>query len=393
MPFTSVSVRRLLLWVAIATILLWYLAQIRSAAASGRIPLYDFIEYWSAVRILLRGGNPYDPNAMLAVQHTVGWTDSQPIMMWNPPWTLVLAVPFALLPFWTARCIWFVVCLLLLFWSADWLWRHYGGSASSRWLAWLATAVFIPVGTALYLGQITPFILAGVAGFLRAVVRKRWLLAGTLTLLVSVKPHLPYLFWVFLLLWVWRERRWKVLLGAGAALGVSLILVCLFSNHVLVQYLAALRAGPGPRIWQTPTWGVALLMLFPGTGQWLRFVPMVLGVCLAAWLWLRWRGRFAWAQHLPVVLLLSVVTSSFTWMFDWVVLLPAVLLVFVWFQAEPRRLWWLPAGFLCIELALIFQPGIEHSNFYSIWLPPALWLLFAAGKGYGPAESCARPRT
>jgi hypothetical protein len=60
--------------------------------------------------------------------------------------------------------------------------------------------------------------------------------------------------------------------------------------------------------------------------------------------------------------------------------LPVPLMLFVWFQSEPLRLWWIPAGFIAIEAILLHQPALAYSNFYSIWLPSALALLYWAGE-------------
>ena len=58
----------------------------------------DHIQYWSAARVLLDGGNPYDPSALLDAQLAAGRQREDAILMWNPPWVLTLFVPLALGP-------------------------------------------------------------------------------------------------------------------------------------------------------------------------------------------------------------------------------------------------------------------------------------------------------
>ncbi len=373
------SKKRLLLWSIILVLLLWHANDLRKTRDAGKIPLYDFIEYWAAARTFLSGGNPYSAAELVVAQRGAGWTDSKPIMMWNPPWTLPLLVPIAVLPFWVARGLWFLLNLALVLICADWFWRQYGGPDSRRWMSWLATLLFIPVGTSLFLGQISPLVLAAVTGFLWALRRNRLVLAGVFTLPLAAKPHLLYLFWLFLLLWIIKNRRWKVLLGALASMLVSSLFVVLINPPTFSNYLSSITSASGPQIWQTPTWGVAILMLFPGAASWVRFIPSLVGIAIAFSLWISWRHTFDWLRHLPTVILLSVTSSSFTWMFDWVILLPIVILILTWFQLQPRRRWCLLAALAMTQPLLVFSPAVSHTNFYTIWLPPTLWLLYWAG--------------
>ncbi len=374
------SRKRLVLWALIAILLLWHANDLRKTRDAGKIPLHDFIEYWAAGRVFVSGGNPYNSSELLAAERTAGWTDSKPIMMWNPPWTLPLILPFAFLPYWTGRGCWFVFNFASVLVSADFFWRQYGGSVSRRWISWLAVLFFIPVGTSLYAGQISPLVLAGLAGFAWALSRNRTMLAGVFTLALAVKPHLLYLFWLFLLLWMVKKRDWRVLSGALVAVFVSSLIVVLVDRTIFLDfYQAIISPSSGPQIWQTPTWGVALLMLFPKASAWVRFIPSALGIVLSFWLWRNWSADFSWQRHLPVIILLSVTSSSFTWMFDWVVLLPVVVLILCWFSADPARRWWLLAGLAIMQPMLVFSPAVSRTNFYTLWLPPALWLLYWIG--------------
>ena len=374
-----VTIKRIVLWALIALLLVWHADGLRKAKDAGMIPLYDFAEYWAASRIFLSGGNPYDPVEMLAIQRSIGWTDSKPIMMWNPPWTLPLLLPFAVLPYWNGRALWFLLNLAAVLLCADWFWRQFGGPGPRRWISWIAPLLFIPVGTSLFLGQISPLVFAGIAGFMWGLAKRRMITAGAFTLLLALKPHLLYLFWLFLILWIAKERRWKVFVGAAASLLGSCLMVAAINPASFHNYYHSITSASGPQVWQTPTWGVALIMLFPAAGSWVRFIPSAVGIMLAYWLWRSWQPGFDWLRQLPTILLLSVTTSSFTWMFDWVSLLPVVILALFWFNLQPRRLWWLLAALVVMQPLLVFSPAVSHTNFFTIWLPPALWLMYWAG--------------
>ncbi|NWG13023.1 MAG: DUF2029 domain-containing protein [Acidobacteria bacterium] len=356
----------------------WNLVRLRGAVSAGSIPLYDFIEYWSAGRLFLAGRNPYSSVELLAVQQSLGWKRADPLIMWNPPWTLVLLLPFARLPYWIGRAAFTFLEVALIVAAAEWLWRQAGGSERRRWIAWLTGVLFVPCMEALYLGQSSPLVLAGLVGFLWALERKCDFIAGLFILAIAAKPHVPYLFWIFLLFWIWQDARWRVLAGAGVALSSALGLVLAVNPSAISGYLETLESGPGPLLWKPPSLGVALMLLVsPGLTS-LRFVPTLLGILCAFGLCWHWRSVFSWRRYLDPILLLSVLSSSFTWMYDWVVLLPLVILLLVWTEADPGRNWWVPAVLFAMQLLIIFMECIikDHNDFYNLWVPPALWLLY-----------------
>jgi hypothetical protein len=375
----SFSRKRFFLWFLLMLLLGWHVLELRELRNEGKIPLNDFIEYWSASKAFIQRQNPYSSSVLLEIQKAAGGTQREPLMMWNPPWTLPLLLPFSAMSYWTGRGLWYLFNLVMIFMIADWYWRLYKGRSSRRWMSWLAVLFFVPAGTALFLGQISPLLLAGLSGFLWALEKKRPGIAGAFLLLLAVKPHVLYLFWVFLLFWIFRERKWIVLFGGVTAVALSSLLALLINTSVFPDFWHSINSPSGPMIWQTPTWGIALHLMFPGLSKWIQFVPSVLGILAACLLWCTWRQDFDWKRYLPPILLLSIVTGSFTWPFDWVIFLPIVVLVLIWFQENPFRRWWLAGGLALIIVGTFVQPFIVHNYFYSIWLPPALSLVYLAG--------------
>jgi len=193
----------------------------------------DYVEYWAAGRLNADGLNPYDGTLLLPLERDAGRDTDEPVMMWNPPWTLSLAMPVGLLPARAGQLLWLLVSFVLVVGSADQLWRLYGGPTDRRWVSWLLALTFLPTLFVLQAGQIGPFILVGVAGFLvfhRA--RLPWL-AGACAALMAIKPHLVYLFWIALAGWVLRRPlpdRAKVIAG-GLAAGLVATLIPLACNH------------------------------------------------------------------------------------------------------------------------------------------------------------------
>lgn len=57
----------------------------------------DLIEYRASARLLLNGQNPHSAEQMLSLQRTIEPERVQPLLTWNPPWTLFFTAPLGLL--------------------------------------------------------------------------------------------------------------------------------------------------------------------------------------------------------------------------------------------------------------------------------------------------------
>jgi hypothetical protein len=369
---------RTAIWLLVLGLLLFSI--VRAAVSLHILPLNDFIEYWAAGRVFLDGGDPYNPEAMLKVQQSLGWQSSTPLMMWNPPWTLLLVAPFAAMPFWVARAIWFLLNVVLSIVAVDRLWSLYHAPNEWRWIAWISVLFFVPTIMVLFIGQVGPLLLAALAGFVLAQNSGRERMAGVAASVLSVKPHLLYLFWFFLLVWSFRTRRWTTAVFSALSAGVCSLIVALTNRGAVSGYLHSLFSDEGPLRWQTPSLGTAVRIAFSVESRFLQVVPSVLGLAAAVWLWRRWRDSFSWPEHLPDVVVLSVVTASFSWTFDWVVLLIPQTALLVRFSKEPRKKWWLLAGLTLIQVGLFAQLTVIDNYFYTLWLPPVLALLYAAAR-------------
>src|SRR5262245_14525538 len=190
-----------------------------SSAMPSQTGVRDFVEYWAASRLFLQGGNPYSPVELGQLQRLVGASDIAPLIMWNPPWALSFLVPFGLLDFSTGQFCWLLFHILLILLSAQWLWRIYGDTPSAPRASWVLALTFVPTIFVLILGQISPLILAGLTAFLYFERKQQWWAMSVALLVLSVKPHLLYLFWIAFLLWILDKRQWRMV-WTGALVGV-----------------------------------------------------------------------------------------------------------------------------------------------------------------------------
>jgi hypothetical protein len=387
--------RRLALVVGLAVLvalLVWQFARLMANPAV--MPPDDFVEYWAAGRLNAGGENPYDPDKLLPLERAAGRDTDEAIMMWNPPWTLPLVMPFGLLDARVSQLLWLALSMTGIIYCADWTWRYYGGSARQRWLAWMLGLTFLPTLLVLQSGQIGPLLLLGVVGFLHFERRGQGWLAGAATVLIAIKPHLAYLFWAALLLWSLDRRRWSILVGSGSAGLIALAIAVAFNPAVVNQYHDAMGHHP-PEQWISPTLGAFLRLLFSEEKFWLQFLPTLAGLAWFVPYWFTHRRNWDWAEQMPQLLLVSFATASYgAWPFDLVVLLLPVIQLAVYARSEDQRLvrgFALGAYVLINGMALALNL-LRMPSMWFVWMTPALLAtyvlvrLFRNRLGLAPAD-------
>lgn len=335
----------------------------------------DFIEYWSAAKLLLNHGNAYSPVELLTVQRAAGWTDPSALLMWNPPWTLALLAPLGLLDYDTAQLLWFLIHALILFLGAQLLWPLYAPGPALTRRAWIALFSFAPIYLVLLLGQIAPLILAGVIGFLVAVRRGAWFSAGAWLAIATIKPHLLYLFWLALAVWTWRERNWRF--GAGLLLTFATMaaLPLIFDGQVYARYLALMAdtSVVQAQQWATPTLGMVANVLHGGQQDWLRWLPAPIAAVWFTGYWTMPRSRWDWPQQFPFIALVSVACAPFAWTFDYVVLLPALVQCVA---TQDRLRVWPAFWYFLFCIATLAGKVWVRNDFWYFWLAPGFLVLY-----------------
>jgi hypothetical protein len=374
-------IRRPFLYIAPAAIVslaVLFLARFQQLGPYG-LYLQDFVEYWSAGHLNASGQNPYDPELMFELETKLRPDLGEPVMMWNPPWTLALAMPSGLLPCHVAHLLWLILSLTILLVGSDFLWRFYGGIPRYRGISWFIALSFTPTLLVLEMGQITPLILLGLIGFLFFERNGRYSLAGACLALAAIKPHLTYLAGLAILFWTVERRRWSILLGAGISLLLATAIAVIFNPSVLNQYWYSLTHRPPERFY-SPTIGTYLRLLLGPEKFWLQFVPVILGLGWFAWYWPRWRRAWQWPEQLPVLLLASYLTASYgTWPFDYVVMLIPVIVMAIRVVENPRMgiVFYAVVSYLCFNLLASWLRTFSYEyHHWSIWMTPMLILMY-----------------
>lgn len=321
----------------IAAILLWALVS-HLPYLRANVAQRDSIAYWAAGDLLLRNQNPYDAGAVLTVETAHGYHETKPLVLRTPPWSLLMVLPLGLVgPFW-AWMSWIALSIASLLLTMRLCWKMYGGPDVSQNLFWIVGYAFAPVAACLVAGQMGLVLALGMVLFLW-IEPDHPLLAGVVLLLPFAKPHLLSGFWLVFALWVVTRRRYLVGTGLALSIVVASALALALDPGIFVHYREMLsRSSMGTEF--IPAISGVLRLLFFRRFFWVQFIPLVLGLAWSIRFYVVHRSDWNWRQHGPILLIVSVLTTPYSWLTDEVVLLPAVLQAIVYMSTAKDRLPW-----------------------------------------------------
>jgi hypothetical protein len=353
----------------------------------------DYVEYWAAGKLNRLGQNPYDPQLLYPLQHdeakhqymageAFGATvNEKAIMMWNPPWTLVVAHPLGMLKPRVGQFVWMGISFTILIYCSFQLWKIYGGAPGQWLIAILLGIFFIPCIYCLSFGQITFWLLLSLVVFTLLEERGYYYLAGAAAVPLAFKPHLIYLFWLVLALRAISDKNCRKIIAGGVAFGAVCSLLPMLTNpEVWSQYKEALKLRP-PERFKTPTLGTLLREIDGMEAFAVQFIPLVLGLgWLAYYAWPR-QGRSVlhrpWKDQLPTLVFASVFTCAYgAWPFDLVVLLPAVIHIAALLSQRPTRpnISLAAISWLIFTVPIVVMSINENIEYYHfVWATPGLW--------------------
>ena len=337
----------------------------------------DFVVYWATGQQLIHHANPYNKDAMMRIERSAGLpAQDGAMLMRNPPWDLPLALPLGLISVRIAALLWSLLQLGCLMLSVRMLWQLHG--RPDNCLHWLGVS-FTPALLCAMMGQTSLFALLGFVLFLR-LHGSRPFLAGASLWLCALKPHLFLAFGVVLLAWVLISKSYKILAGAAMALAASCAVVFFIYPAAWTDYTQMMRTA-GIENDPIPCLSVALRLWLSPHMIGITYLPATLGCAWAlGFFWTR-RHTWNWQQHGPLLLLVSLVTAPYSWIYDEGLAIPALLQGA--YRTRARMLLVILAcASLVIEIELLCGAKIA-SNFY-LWTAP-VWLAWCL-------LACALPR-
>jgi len=345
----------------------------------------DFGHFWASGKLFIDHKNPYDLDLLFSTQIEAGAESSSATSIGsqtlNPPWALLLFAPLSLLDYSLARILWLLINTMLVVLSIRIFWNLMGGANKKLWLALLVALCFTPTYSVLSKGQITPWIVIGIAGFVlytEGKINVWW--AGLCLVVVSTKPQLFYLLWPALGLWAVTKRKWKLLIAGLSVGGAAILATLLLNKQVFSQYLDAIQEYPYDQ-WATPTIGAYLRFFWLGVDQfWVQYLPAFFGLGWLIFHYLKQREHWSWSDQIPVLSIVSLLTSPYAWTYDAIIILPAILAATDRLSGSSKAIrvtLWLIFGLINTANLLLHT---QLSDFWFLWFTPAIaiWYLLVS---------------
>jgi hypothetical protein len=273
---------------------------------------------------------------VLELEKRQGYKNSKPLVLRTPPWSLFMVLPLGLVNAFWAWLLWIALSLGSLLLAMRLCWKMYGGSTVQQNLFWVVGYTFAPIPACLVAGQMGLVLLLGVVLFLW-LEPDHPLLAGAALILPFAKPHLLSFFWLFVLLWVVARNKRGAAAGFAIAFAVVTAIPWALDPAIFYDYYQMLRqASIGSEF--IPALSGVLRLIFFHLLLWVQFIPMALGLlwCLR-FCFMNW-AHWDWRRHGLALMVVSVLTTPYSWLTDEVVLLPAILQAAVCIFSMPEEM-------------------------------------------------------
>jgi hypothetical protein len=335
--------------------------------AAGVQPVQDLAQYWSAAHLVRL--NPYSFQLVAQFEHSQGIAIDPPLVLKNPPWAIPFFLPLGLLSYRLAFATWTLFSLIIVLACTRVIWHELNGPSSLTPIIW--PLLFGPVIVQLMLGQWTVLVLLGITLFLAAAERGRDWIAGASLVLVLGKPHVALLFLIAVGLWSVRERRWRILSSALVALFFASVLVESLNPHIWAQFIER-TSGVVHEAEAYPNLG-GILYHLSGVHL-LALIPELAGVMWLPLYWKKHRSHWNWWEHGTIVVLCSVVCSYYSYPYDEILALPALLVAFARNGGRAFRTTFLVTN-LGYALYISSVAGYFGYKYMFLWWTASGWLL------------------
>ncbi|NBT86274.1 MAG: DUF2029 domain-containing protein, partial [Alphaproteobacteria bacterium] len=182
----------------------------------------DFVQYWASLQALDAGMNAYDGSVLHSVELRAGVPPEETILMWNPPWLMILMWPALRTSFETSALSWFLLQIVLLCGITAMAPVALGRTGLSLLARGAITVSFYPILECLGWGQLSIALTFTLFASLWLASLKSYFAAGVAIAPLTTKPHLFFLCAVPALMWLKdldRSSRSRFFLGAVVSLG------------------------------------------------------------------------------------------------------------------------------------------------------------------------------
>jgi hypothetical protein len=285
-------------------------------------PIHDFVEYWTAAHLFTAQHNPYSLNEVFGFEKALGFEQSIPIMLLSPPWVLPFLAPMGPAQSYGLACFcWMIALIAAVAVSSRFLMDVYFDElripeiSDTSFYRGLFAFTFYPVLLCLRYAQTAPFMLLGLAGFLYFEKKNKFVWAGIFLSLTLIKPQLLWLVWLAVILRSFQRKQCRLLVSAAGSLACLSVVAITVNPRVFHQYFE-LTSSPYMLAYASRV-TAGIRKLFGGIGTfWIQLVPPAAGLIWFANYWRKSRLNSGWTEQLPLLVIVSILTSAYGWLFD-----------------------------------------------------------------------------
>jgi Glycosyltransferase family 87 len=327
----------------------------------------DFICYWATGQQLVHHADPYDGQAILQIENSIGSGARSPFFMSEPPTAFFIALPLGFLSAKAGAVLWSLAIIACLMASIRLLWILNGRPPDRLHLVGY---LFPPALACLLAGHTGIFLLFGVVLFLYFHDSKPYL-AGAALIVLVLKPQLFLPFDLVLLLWVVAGKRFRIATGALTAIALSIVFSLLLDHSAWSHYAQMRAEGIDDQI--APTVSFLFQMSLAQNHPWVQFIPTAVACAWAVRRYLNNHAQLDWQIDMPLLLLVSIMTSPNAWFTDEAIVLPAILYGLYQTSNAGRSL----IPYCCVAGVALIEvfANVDISSGLYIWTAPA-WLLW-----------------
>lgn len=334
----------------------------------------DFGAYYAAAVTNRHGDDPFILANQAVAQRRIN-PDSEPLRANSGPWAIGLVCPLTLLDYPPARLVWLFLELALMIACGATLWTKYGGADNQTSFAWLVSIGGYAGMQSLWLGQLSPFVLGGLVGFVVWHCR-RPMLAGACLSLLAVKPQNQLVLILIGTIWMVDCRQWRIFLGIVFGTAALTGLAMAGNDQIFSQYIRAMSSDPPSAVWP-PLPASLLRFAFGFERYWLAFVPLLIGSVWGVWYYARHRQNWDWTERFPLILMMSYLASPYGWAYDQIVFLFAFFQVAVMLTSKSKAWWFALIGMqaaLTVYYLVMLKSGFNE--FHWVWVAPLQLVLY-----------------
>ena len=328
MKFSMVKLSYLLLAaILVAALILLYLGTLGSDTQSfyqyGEFGTKDLLLNWACVQLFLEGKNPYDATLLLPLIELWGFAENRPPAAWLPPWAVVLLSSVYFFDFPVVVALW-VICNLGIVCIVTLLLANVYADREIRFVYLeIAALVFYPLWELLHWGHIGILLSLGFAGTIWALKKGYSFAAGLFMVLLTVKFHVVYLLLTAFFLWIIKAKQWKALVGfAGGS--AFLFLTAFFRSPSIFEWWFLSFFDKSGDYWMGTlvSWIRVLLIHLQGyPPKWPMILIPLSSIAVLLYVAYHRRGFRHIEKMIHVVACVSVLTTPYAWLHDYVVLL------------------------------------------------------------------------